>query len=60
MDDGEAFRQAVKAFIAKRQTWFHYESLIIARSPWGIKWPYPYPLIRNSLQGIGDWAHCHL
>jgi hypothetical protein len=46
MDDEEAFRQAVEVFIAKQQTWFHYEeSLIIAHSPWEIKWPRPYPLI---------------
>ncbi|KXG32945.1 hypothetical protein SORBI_3003G230300 [Sorghum bicolor] len=32
-DDAEAFRQAVEAFIAKQQTWFHREeSLILARA----------------------------
>lgn len=33
MDDAEAFRQAVEAFIAKQQTWFHREeSLVVARA----------------------------
>nr|AGT17263.1 hypothetical protein SHCRBa_022_D05_F_250 [Saccharum hybrid cultivar R570] len=32
-DDAEAFRQAVEAFIAKQQTWFHREeSMVIARA----------------------------
>ena len=44
MDDGEAFRQVVEAFIVKQQTWFHCEeSLIIARSPWGSNGPIPIP-----------------
>jgi hypothetical protein len=32
MDDGEAFRLAVEAFIAKQQTWFHREESLIART----------------------------
>nr|AGT16814.1 hypothetical protein SHCRBa_012_A01_F_130 [Saccharum hybrid cultivar R570] len=35
-DDAEAFRQAVEAFIAKQQTWFHREeSMVIARAAGG-------------------------
>jgi hypothetical protein len=35
-------RHSVEAFIAKQKTWFHHEeSLIIAQSPWGIKWLHP-------------------
>lgn len=32
MDDAEAFRLAVEAFIAKQQTWFHREESLIART----------------------------
>jgi hypothetical protein len=35
VDDGEAFRLAVEAFIAKQQTWFHREESLVARADAG-------------------------